>query len=78
MTTNPRKSEAGQATVEWLGVAVALVVAFIVLTAAGQQACTRNLSSGVTAEEFRTLPQAFGVIFKRAVEDITFLINLPF
>ena len=63
---------------EWLAVAVAVAVAFIVLTAAGQQACKSNLSAGTTAADCTTLPSALGVVFKRSIEEITVLINLPF
>ncbi len=76
--TTKRRSESGQATVEYVAVAVALVVALMGLSAAGQQACTKNLSGGVTAADCKTLPGALGVVLKKSIEEITFLINLPF
>jgi hypothetical protein len=72
------KRQAGQATVEYVFVAAAVLMTLVVVSAGGRAYCLQNLSGDRSATECKSLGRATTAALKQAVEEVTFLINLPF
>jgi len=70
------KSQSGQATVEYLIVCTAIVVAGLVITVGAQSKCVTNIKGDLT--NCTSANEAVQSAFRKNIEDITFLINLPF
>ena len=73
-----RASESGQASVEYLVVAVSLLIAFAAISVAGQQACIDNMAGDLKTADCKNIGVAVGSALQKTVEEVTFLINLPF
>jgi len=78
----PRKGEAGQASVEYLVVAVGMLIALVVLATIGGEQCIDTFG-GETSDklgslECKDVTKSVGRALTATVEELTFLINLPF
>lgn len=71
-------SQSGQATVEYLVIAIGVLIAVATLDVAGRAYCINGFRGNLTADACRSLPSLFESLLRRTVEDMTFLINLPF
>lgn len=69
-----RKS--GQVASEYLVVAVGVLIAVFAVSAGAEYHCIKNGTGNL--ETCKSLTHSVGSAFKNSVEDITFLINLPF
>ncbi len=68
----------GQASVEYLVVAAGVVIALVVLSVAGRNACLEGMALTPSAGGCQGLEAAVGSVLQQTVEDVTYLINLPF
>lgn len=75
MTT---KGERGQASVEYLVVAMGVLISIAVVSVAGKRACIQSMGGTATEQNCKDIPRAVSSAFKKSVEEVTFLINLPF
>ena len=81
MTASRRKNsltrQRGQATVEYIVVAVGIVIAFALLSVGGQALCTNEMSGTLYSQDCQSLAGSVRAAMEKAVGEITFLINLP-
>lgn len=71
-------SQRGQAAVEYVVVAAAVLISIAVISYAGQRACIESIAGDTNATECKDIGRAVGSALKKSVEEVTFLINLPF
>jgi uncharacterized protein (UPF0333 family) len=74
------RGQRGQASVEYIVVAMAVLISIAVVSAVGQRACIQNMAgdTSAAAAECKDIHRAVGASLKKSVEEVTFLINLPF
>ncbi len=74
--------EAGQASVEYLVVAVGVLIGLVVLTTVQGERCIDTfggeLIDKVATVECKDVGRSVGTALQATVEELTFLINLPF
>lgn len=75
-----KAGEAGQASIEYLVVAMGVLISIAVVSVASQRACVQNMGGDTaTAQaDCKDVPRAVGSALRKSVEEVTFLINLPF
>jgi hypothetical protein len=68
--------ESGQAAAEFIVVIGAVIVALGAISGAAKYQCIKNAAGDL--DKCDSLPNAISSAFKSSVEEITFLINMPF
>jgi hypothetical protein len=68
----------GQASVEYIVVATAVLISIAVVSLAGQRACVQNMAGDASASDCKDIGRAVAATLKKSVEEVTYLINLPF
>lgn len=70
--------KSGQATVEYLVIAVGVIIALAALEVGGRLYCINGMKGKLDNLKCESLPSLFHGVMQKTVEDVTFLINLPF
>ncbi len=73
-----RIKHSGQASVEYIVVATAILIALAVISTAGRQACVDNFAGDLRLADCQSIGTAMSLTLQQTVEDLTFLINMPF
>jgi hypothetical protein len=68
----------GQASIEYLIVAMSVVIALVAISIAGRQHCVESFGGELGSADCDSIHSAVGAALTRTVEEVTFLINLPF
>lgn len=72
------KSQAGQATVEYVLVAAAVLITLAAVSVGGRRYCVDNVAGDLGAQECKSIGGAMTAALRESVEEVTFLVNLPF
>lgn len=72
------RGQAGQATVEYIVVAVGVLIALVAFEIGGRLYCMNGFKGTLSPDSCSSLPSLFNALLQKTVEDVTFLINLPF
>lgn len=72
------RSKAGQATVEYLVIAIGVLIALVAFEISGRLYCMNGFKGTLSADSCESLPSIFNAVLQKTVEEVTFLINLPF
>ena len=73
-----RQRESGQATVEYLVITIGVLIALAALSIGGKIYCINGFNGELSRDACDSLPGVFNGVMQKTIEDITFLINLPF
>jgi hypothetical protein len=71
-----RRGERGQAAAEYIAIVGAVLIALGSLSAVAKHQCVKDMTGALA--DCETLPGAVSAAFRSSIEEITFLINLPF
>ncbi len=75
---NRLTAQRGQASVEYLVVVMGVLISVAVVSVASKRACIQNMGGDATTTACKDIPRAVSSALKKSVEEVTFLINLPF
>lgn len=78
--TDALKTRRGQASVEYLVVAMGVLISIAVVSFASQRSCIQNMGGDTDSAHAacKDIPRAVNAALRKSVEEVTFLINLPF
>jgi hypothetical protein len=77
-TPEQLQARAGQAVVEYLVIATGVLIALGALSVGGEMYCLNGMGGKLSRDACENLPAVFHGVMQKTVQDVTFLINLPF